>query len=313
MLKPIIIGLSLLLLFSFIPTSQAELWDFVVEVEIEEKVVASGDTVVVTGRVIDHAYDPTRGVEVLIRTGADTARAFTSTDGTFRGEFVDFQRTPGTYIVNIVASWYNMTGFASTEFQISGVSSPTSILQQQLSTEQARKYLSSNEDDFEKNPIGQTLFKYYHELHDQLIAEKKKANTPNKDQILLEEQRRIAENLKNEAVEKYQLGFGTYSGYKYESYIAGLNPEIRDIVSEQMNFTQKHFVEAQKIRDEIIENGGTHQEAREAYLDRLAMSKDVLEKFNEDHLEVKAETEAEVEIEVEADVEVETKEQTSEE
>jgi len=273
------------MLFSFIPSSQAELWEFVVELDMEKSVVHSGDTVVVTGRVVNHAYEPTRGVEVLIRTGADTTKAFTDTDGTFRGEFVDFQRVPGTYIVNVVASWYGMTGLSSTEFQVKGDASPASILQQQLSTDQARKYLSSNESDFEKNPIGQTLFKYYHGLHDKLVAEKKEANKPNEDQIFLEQQRRIAENLRNQAVEEYQPGFGTYSGYKYENYIAGLNPEIRDLVVNQLSFTQNNFLDAQKIRAEIIENGGTYEEARQAYLDRLTIPKEVLEKFNENHIE----------------------------
>jgi hypothetical protein len=284
--KPIIIGLfSFLMLFSFIPSSQAVLWEFVVELDIENGVVQSGDTVVVTGRVVDHAYDPTRGVEVLIRTGTDTTKAFTDTDGTFRGEFVDFQRVPGTYIVNVVASWYGMKGLASTEFQVKGDSSPVSILQQQLSTDQARKYLGSNESDFEKNPIGQTLFKYYHELHDKLIKEKKEANKPIAEQIFLEQQRRIAENLRNQAVEQYQPGFGTYDGYKYENYIAGLNPEIRDLVSKQLSFTKNNFLDAQKIKAEILENGGTYEEARQAYLDRLTIPKEILEKFNETHLE----------------------------
>mgnify|MGYP000739356915 CR=1 FL=1 len=297
--KPVIIGLfSFLMLFSFIPSSQAELWEFVVELDMEKGVVYSGDTVVVTGRVVDHAYDPTRGVEVLIRTGADTTKAFTDTDGTFRGEFVDFQRVPGTYIVNVVASWYGMTGLSSTEFQVKGDTSPASILQQQLSTDQARKYLSANESDFEKNPIGQTLFKYYHGLHDQLVAEKKEANKPNEELIFLEQQRRIAENLRNQAVEEYQPGFGTYSGYRYESYIAGLNPEIRDVVSKQLDFTQNNFLDAQKIKAEIIENGGTYEEARKAYLDRLTIPKEILEKFNESHLE---------------ESEVESEDQTSEE
>lgn len=273
------------MLFSFIPNSQAELWEFVVELDMEKGVVYSGDTVVVTGRVVDHAYEPTRGVEVLIRTGADTTKAFTDTDGTFRGEFVDFQRVPGTYIVNVVASWYGMTGLSSTEFQVKGDVSPVSILQQQLSTDQARKYLSSNESDFEKNPIGQTLFKYYHGLLDQLIAEKKEANKPNEEQILLEQQRRIAENLRNQAIEEYKPGYGTYGGYKYESYIAGLNPEIRDLVVNQLSFTQNNFLDAQKIRAEIIENGGTYEEARQAYLDRLTIPKEILEKFNENNLE----------------------------
>jgi len=284
--KPIIIGLfSFLMLFSFIPSSQAELWEFVVELDMEKGVVNSGDTVIITGKVVDHAYHPTRGIEVLVRAGADTTKAFTNPDGEFKAQFVDFQRIPGTYTVNVVASWYGMTGMASTEFQVKGDSSPVSILQQQLSTDQARKYLSSNENDFEKNPIGQTLFKYYHGLLDQLIAEKKEANKPNEDQIFLEQQRRIAENLRNQAIEEYKPGYGTYGGYKYENYIAGLNPEIRDLVVNQLSFTQNNFLDAQKIRAEIIENGGTYEEARQAYLDRLTIPKETLEKFNENNLE----------------------------
>ena len=301
--KAIVIGLcSFVILFSFIPTSQAVLWEFIVELDMEKGVVYSGDAVVVTGRVVDHAYHPTRGVEVLVRTGADTTKAFTNPDGEFKAQFTDFQRVPGTYIVNVVASWYGMTGLASTEFQVKGDASPVSILQQQLSTDQARKYLSSNESDFEKNPIGQTLFKYYHGLHDQLIIENKEANKPNEEQIFLEQQRRIAENLRNHAIEEYKPGYGTYGGYKYENYIAGLNPEIRDIVVNQLSFTQNSFLDAQKIKAEILENGGTYEEARQAYLDRLTIPKEVLEKFNESYPE-----------ESEIESEVESENQTSEE
>jgi hypothetical protein len=108
---------AFLMLFSFIPTSQAELWEFVVEANVENGAIHSGETVVVTGRVVDHAYEPTRGVEVFIRAGSDTTKAFTTPDGHFRGEFENFQRIPGTYIVNVVASWYGMTGFKLKEIQ----------------------------------------------------------------------------------------------------------------------------------------------------------------------------------------------------
>ena len=285
------------MVFSFSPDAQAELWEFVVELDMEKGIVYSGDTVVVNGRVVDHAYEPTRGVEVLIRTGADTTKAFTNPDGTFRGEFVDFERVPGTYTVNVIASWYGMTGLASTEFQVKGDSTPVSLLQQKLSTDQARKYLSSNESDFEKDPIGQTLFKYYHDLHDQLIADKKEAAKPIAEQVLLEQQRIIAENLKNQAIEEYKPGYGTYGGYQYDDYIRGLNPEIRDLVIEQLEFTKNNFEEAQKIKNEILANGGTAEEARQAYLDRISVPKETLEKFNDEYLNEETEEETVDEVE----------------
>jgi hypothetical protein len=284
--KSIITGLfAFLMLFSFIPTSQAELWEFIVEVNVENEVVYSGDTVVVTGRVVDHAYEPTRGVEVLIRAGSDTTKAFTTPDGHFRGEFENFQRVPGTYIVNVVASWYGMTGLSSTEFQIKGDSTPVSALQQKLSTDEAIKYLSSNENNFEKDPIGQTLFKYYHRLLDELIQEQNEAREPNEEQIFIEEQRVIEEALKEQAIEAYDPGYGTYDGFQYEDYIAGLNPEIKELFIEQLNFTKNSFLAAQELKQEMLANGSTYDEAMQRYLEMLAIPKATIDQFNEKYLE----------------------------
>ena len=284
--KTLAIGLfSSLMLFSFIPTSQAELWDFVVELNVENGAIYSGDTVVVTGRVVDHAYKTHPGVEVFIRAGSDSTKTFTEPDGQFRAEFADFQRVPGTYTVNVIASWYGMTGMSSTQFQVKGDITPVSALQEKLSTEQARKYLGSNESDFEKDPIGQTLFKYYHGLHDELIKENKKSLEPKEDQIFLEQQRRIASELKSQAIEEHSPGAGIYGGIHYDDYINSLNPEIRDLVIAQLHFTKNNFVEAQNIRDEIIANGGTYEEARQAYLDKISTSRETLEQFNQVYLE----------------------------
>ena len=285
--KSVVTGLlAFLMLFSFISTSQAELWEFVVEANVENGVVYSGDTVIVTGRVVDHAYEPTRGVEVLIRAGSDTTKTYTTPDGHFRVEFENFQRIPGTYIVNVVASWYGMTGLTSTEFQVKGDATPVSALQQKLSTEEAIKYLSANKSDFEKNPIGQTLFKYYHGLLEELIQEQKDAREPNEEQIFIEEQRVIAETLKNQAIEKYDPGYGTYEGFKYEDYIAGLNPEIKDLVIQQLNFTKNNFLEAQNLKQKMLANGSTYDEAMQAYLEMLSIPKATIDEFNEKYLEV---------------------------
>ncbi len=288
--KAVVIGLfSFLMLFSFIPTSEAELWELVIDLNVEKEYIYSGDTVVITGKIVDQAYKPIRGAEVFIRAGAETTKAFTDPEGVFRGEFNDFQRIPGTYSVNVIASWYGMTGLTSTQFQVKGDVSPVSALQEKLSTEEARKYLGSQESDFEKNPIGQTLFKYYHGLLDELIIEQKEAREPIAEQIYLEQQRRIAEDLRNQAIEFYNPGAGTYGGYQYEQYINSLNPEIRDLVASQLNFTKNTFEEAQKLRDEILANGGTYEEAREAYLDMISFPREVLEQFNQESLNEKSE------------------------
>jgi len=68
-----------------------------------------------------------------------------------------------------------------------------------------------------------------------------------------------------------------------------LNPEIRDLVASQLNFTKNTFEEAQKLRDEILANGGTYEEARQAYLDKISFPREVLEQFNQENLDEKSE------------------------
>ena len=282
----IVAGLfSFLLLGSLIPSSQAELWDFIVELDVEKAAIHSGETVVVNGRIVDHAYEPTWGAKVLISTGAETIKVFTTPDGVFRGEFVNFQQVPGSYTVNVIASWYGMIGLASTEFQVKGNMTSVSLLEDRLSTDEATRYLGSNEGDFEKDPIGQMLFKYYQGLLAELAVEKEKAEKLNKVKALLEQQRNTAKEARENAIKEYGPKAGIYEGYKYDDYVAGLNQEIRDMMINQLNFTKNNFAEAQSIRDEILANGGTYEEARYAYLDKISISKEMLEKFNEEQME----------------------------
>lgn len=272
------------MLFSIISTSYAELWELVIEVNVEKGVIYSGDSVIITGKVVDQAYNPIRGAEIFIKAGSYTTKAFTDPGGVFRGEIKDFERIPGTYIVNVIGSWYGMTGLSSTEFQVKGDISAVSELQEKLSTDEARKYLSSNESDFEKNPIGQTLFKYYHGLLDELILEQKIAQKPSEDKIFMEHQRLIAENLRNQAIDEFNPRVGIYDGIQYNDYINNLNPKIKEMIINQLNFTKNNFAEAQKIRDEILANGGTYEEARQAYLDKISIPKKILEEFNEEKI-----------------------------
>ena len=289
MYKVLGVGLvAFMMLFSLIPTSNAELWELIIELNVEKGAIYSGENLVITGKVVDHAYQPIRGAEIFIRTGADTTKAFTDPWGVFRAEFSDFERVPGTYTVNVVASWYGMTGLTSTQFQVKGEASQVSLLQQQLSTDQARKYLSSHESDFEKDPIGQTLFKYYHGLLEQLILEKKEANKPDLKQIHIDKQRQIAEELRSQAIEEENPGYGVYGGYQYEYYINSLRPEIRDMVISQLDFTKNTFEEAQNLRAEILENGGTYEEAQKAYLEIISIPKEVLEEFNQKYQDEKS-------------------------
>ena len=281
--KTITLGVPLfaiLILTSFVPNSEAELWELVVDLELEKAAIHSGQTVKISGIVVDHSYQPISGADVLIRTGADSMKTQTDSQGEFIVEFADFKRVSGTYIINVVVSSDGKTGMTSTEFKVLGDSSPVLSLQEKLKTEEARKYIASTVEDFEHDPIGMMLFKYYHGLLEELIEEKKKERIKSNEQMELGEQRAIVNEIKQGDVEKSSVGFGMYDGVKYEQYINSLNPDIRNTIDFQLNFTKNMFLEAQKIKNEILANGGTYEEARKAYLEKISISKETLEDFN---------------------------------
>ncbi len=284
-------GMMTVLLLPAAEAGGTELWDLIIISDVENKSIVSGDTVIVSGQVVDHAYKPISGAEVLLRTGSESLKVFTNPLGEFRAEIRDLQRAAGTYPVNIVAAWDEMKGLSSISFDVKGDASKLSLLEQRLASEQARKYLSADEGDFEKDPIGQMLFRYYHGLLDKLILEKKEQFKPNKEQIHLDKQRRIAEELKQEAINFYQPGTGTYGGYQYEYYVASLRPEIKELVTNQLNFTKNIFENAQNLRAEILDNGGTFEEAQKAYLEMITMPKEILEQFNQEKPDVKVQSE----------------------
>ena len=300
------------MVFSAIQTSEAELWELIIDLNVEKGAIVSGETLVVTGKVVDHAYKPIRGAEVLIRTGSETTKAFTDPWGVFRGEFKNFERVPGTYTINVVATWYGMTGLETTKVQVKGDASPVSLLQQKLNTEEAIKYLSSNESDFEKDPIGQTLFKYYHGLLQELILENKEALKPNLDELYIEEQRKIAEDLTEQAIEEYNPSYGVFEGLNYDDYVNNLNPEIQDIVVSQLNFTKNIFEQAQIVKAQIIADGGTYEEAQQAYLEMLSIPKEKLEEFNDQKLEELEEAKSSEESSDESEESEESKEESEE-
>ncbi|RNJ78874.1 MAG: carboxypeptidase regulatory-like domain-containing protein [Nitrosopumilus sp. B06] len=270
-----------ILLLLALPLAYAEIPEIIVEAETGKNIIESGDPVAITGAVLDHGYRPIAGADVQARSGAITISTTTNHNGTFAVEFAGVKRIPATYTINIIVSVNNMTGFASMQFQVRGDVSATSIQEEYLSSEVAARYLGANVSDFEKDPIGKRLFLHYEKLYKELVTKQKEVKkTP--EQIHAEQELRIAEKMRRNAINEFKPSNGTYGGYAYDSYISRLNPQIKDLVADQLNFTKNTFENAQKIRQDVIASGGTFEEARKAYLDAISIPRDSLEKFNRD-------------------------------
>ena len=270
--------LAIIFLLPLASVSHATLWDLIIISNIENAPLYSGDRPIVSGVVLDQASKPVAKAEINVKSGSMSIFTKTSQSGEFRVELGSHERVPGNYIVNISAvTSEGKTGIASIQFQIKGEISPSTISLQKLSTPEAKKYLNSSPSDFDGNPIGFMLYNYYQKLNQEFLDDEKKAQEILEKQEKINETKEIAKNLRLEAIEEFNPSMGVFSGKQYEEYVNSLDKEARDTVIEHLNFTKNLVEEAQKIRNEILENGGTNEEAQAAYIEKITTSREIIE------------------------------------
>jgi len=277
----IILGLIVvLILIPLALTSDAILWDLIIQVNVENAPLFTGDSPIISGNISDHASKPVKDVNVHIISGEKSIFTVTDEFGEFRVELGSFNVIPGNYSVNVIANTDDgKTGMTSTEFQIRGEITQITVSEEKLSTPEATKYLSASPDDFEKNPIGLMFYNYYQKLFSQYLDEQKIYQELTDEQIYIEQQKIIATNLREQAIIEYDPKSGTYSGYMYDRFVDNLDPTIKDMILSQLNYTTTTFAEANQLADEILVNGGTEEDARKAYLTKLTIPRELMDKI----------------------------------
>jgi len=272
---------STLLLLPLASNSEAVPWDLLIQANVENTPLMSGDRPIVSGIVLDHASKPVPKATVNVRSGSMSIFTTTSQNGEFLAELGKSERMPGSYVVNIAAtSQEGKTGIASIQFQIKGELTQTTVNQVKLSTPETQKYLASNPDDFDNDPIGFMLYNYYQKIYQEYLEEEKIEIELSQEQVFLEEQKEEANELRLAAIEEYNPSFGIFSGPEYENYVNSLDEAVKDTVVKHLNFTKNLFLEANVLKNKILENGGTAEEAQTAYLSKLSTSREMIENLD---------------------------------
>ncbi|MDH3611114.1 MAG: carboxypeptidase regulatory-like domain-containing protein [Nitrosopumilus sp.] len=278
--KVFFVFFSALLLIPLATNSEAELWDLLIQANVENSPLMSGDRPIVSGIILDHASKPVSKASVNVKSGSMSIFTTTSQAGEFLVELGKAERIPGNYIVNISATTSEgKTGITSIQFQVKGELEQTTVNQEKLSTPEAQKYLAASPEDFGNDPIGFMLYNYYQKIYLEYLEDEKIGYELDQVQLLLEEQKETANESRLVAIEEFNPSAGIFSGPEYENYVNSLDEAVRDTVVEHLNFTKNLFFEANILKNEILENGGTAGEAQTAYLEKLSTSRDTIENF----------------------------------
>jgi hypothetical protein len=269
--------IAIVILSSNLQSANSTLWDLLIEVGFEKNPLTEDDIPVVFGNVTDHAGKPVSEAEVKIRLGEKSIITTTDSLGSFVVEFSGFDEVPGSYIVNVYASNGDRVGIESVDFQVKGQISVFSQTERILSSPEAVKYLQASEADFEKDPLGLTLYYYYQDLQAQFFEEQKYQLELIEEQQYITEQRELSIQLTEQIIEEENPGAGTYSGYEYDRFVSNLDLSVRDIFVNQLNYTIGIFTAAQKAMNEVLATGGTMEEARQVYYEKAVISRETME------------------------------------
>jgi hypothetical protein len=214
---------------------------------------------------------PVSGIEVKITFGANSATTVTDSNGEFRQEFSE-QMEPGIFTVNVFAKQDGKKGFGDATLRIS----------KQMTTFSDMYYnskLSDLTDQKKSDPYESLKIKNY----ERFLKEKNKMLQKQIDieakKVSLQEKKDIASQRLNQTITELKPGPGSLSGDKYDRYFSELNPSIRDDVANQMNYTRKIITDAKLAMKQVLDSGGTPDEARKAYLEKLSTKRDSMEKI----------------------------------
>ncbi len=196
---------AVLVLIPLVSNSEAKLWDLQVQANVENSPIISGERPIVSGVVTDHASNPVYKATVNVKSQSMSIFTTTSQSGEFSVELGKHERIPGNYIVTVsVSTLDGKTGMTTTQFQVKGELSPTTVTNAKLSTPQAQKYLNSNPEDFAKNPIGLMLYNYYQKLYQEYLEEQQISNQITQEQQYQKQQQDIAKGLRIQAIEEFK-------------------------------------------------------------------------------------------------------------
>lgn len=252
------IALVIILAIGNASAHAAKPWDLIIDAKFEQAQIEAGQKPVLSGTITDQKGEPVYGADVKIRFANSSVSTKTDEGGNFTYEF-DSQ-PDGIFAASISASVADLKGLSKATIKIgSGVSTLGDL------------YYNSNFDNTLKNDTFKSLKQkqYQKFIEDQNKRQQKMADLIAK-KTRIQEIRDIADQKKIAKINETKPGDGVYSSDKQEKYLAKTNQRVRDLTKTQMDYTKQIYEEAKYAMKKVLDNGGSLQEAKKAYLDKLA-------------------------------------------
>ncbi len=247
----------------------------VISVRSEKSSISVEEQPVIEGSVTDQASKPMSDVLVNISTAAGTVETKTNASGKFRYEFSN-SFPPGQYIVNVKAQkdGYGV-GLKSTTFFVKGI--PTLQTQNQLQL----KTVSG--DQIKNDPIASKILKNIEITQKRQAEQEKKLKQIEENKKFLDQQRALADKELQNDLNGWFASLDPFAPRNaYVSFVSQINQTFQGLFWEQFNFTEQKTNEGLAAMFQILDNGGSKQEARKAFIQKASSSRAEIIKVNND-------------------------------
>ena len=258
----------------------AKPWDLVISAKFEQPQIEANEAPIIFGTITDQKGEPVFGAQVKINFADNSAVTTTDEEGNFRYEFSP-QSTQGIFVVSVSAKIHDLKGMTSTTLKIgSGISTFDDIY-----------YTKDFDGTKSKNDPYKTLKqKQYQKFVEDQNKRKQKQYEVEAKKMALQEKRDIADQRKDIAINATKPGSGIYDINKQERYISKLDPRIKDTIKTQLDYTRQIYEEAKYEMKKVLDDGGSLEDAKKAYFEKLSTTKDQIDAFGnhtENHSKIK--------------------------
>jgi hypothetical protein len=255
--------LVVVLVIGCIEAFAAKPLDLIINAKFEQAEIESGKKPVITGTVIDQKGNPVFGAEVKIRFVDNSVNTTTDEDGNFRYEFSE-QEGQGMFVANVFATIYELKGFGNASLKIGdGVSTFDDLY-----------YTKNFEKDLKNDPYKALKQKQYQKFIEDQNKRKLKQNEILAKKMAHQEKITIAGKRLDDAIIAEKPGAGIYSYEDQKQYLSKADPRVKGMLEMQMNYTRQIYAEAKHEMQKVLERGGSLQDAKKAYFDKIVSTKD---------------------------------------
>ncbi|HSA98589.1 MAG TPA: carboxypeptidase-like regulatory domain-containing protein [Candidatus Nitrosotenuis sp.] len=254
-----------------------------VVVQMNSSTIYAGDVPIITGKVIDQLRKPVPDVSIRVDYPSEVINATSSTDGSFK-IIPTKPASVGEYGISVIATkdGYDV-GMSVIEYSVLEKPTDLSAIDVFGIQKGVQDVGTMMVNGLTQNPIAEILAQQVDLVQKQQQALEQKQAEIQKENNLLEEQRKLVNDNLQQDLAQMDKDAEFYNPFNvFGRFVSDVDSSVQNIFWGQFNLTQQQHVAAYKAKMEALENKQDSKDAMMIYREKAAVSRDKIIQLNND-------------------------------